>query len=66
MDKELMEIGQSAYSAIVQMVHAVKIEDGVPTTAHLEVQDWFKPWTTYYVPTPGVLLEYVSRFYFGE
>jgi len=37
-----------------------------PTTAHLEAQDWFQPWTPYEGGDEGVLLEYCARFYFGE
>jgi len=36
-----------------------------PSSARLEVQDWFKPWTEYPCDE-SVLLGYVSRFYMGE
>jgi len=36
-----------------------------PTTAKLEVQDWFKPWTEYRCEE-SVLLEYVAQLYLGE
>lgn len=36
-----------------------------PSTARLEVQDWFLPWTEY-VCNEDVLLEYAWQFYFGD
>lgn len=41
-------------------------EYGQPTTARLEVQDWFTPWTEYQDASETVLLDYVGRFYFGD
>lgn len=39
-------------------------EWGGPTTARLEVQDWFKPWT--FVSDSDEVLAYADCFYFGE
>jgi len=41
---------------------------GQPDTAHLQVQDWFKPWSSVYVADDQheVLLRFVSHFWFGE
>ena len=39
-------------------------EYGAPTTARLEVQDWFKPWT--FVSDSDEVLAYADCFYFGE
>lgn len=42
-------------------------ENGQPTRAWLEYQDWGTPWTHYYVEGAGeVLLEFAGVFYFGE
>jgi hypothetical protein len=38
---------------------------GEPTTARLEAQDWFTPWTEYRDANEDVLLEYARVFYFG-
>jgi hypothetical protein len=40
-------------------------EHGQPVTAHLQCQDWFKPWTEYQCDE-DVLLRYASCFYFWE
>lgn len=37
-----------------------------PTSARLEVQDWGKPWTTYWRASEDTLLSYARCFYFGE
>jgi hypothetical protein len=37
-----------------------------PETAHLEVQDWYKPWTEYTDTDQDVLLAYCRCFYYGE
>ena len=44
------------------------LDQGSPSTARLECQDWFKPWTDVDI-TPEdrkALIEYASCFYFGE
>lgn|SRR3990167_7515717 len=41
-------------------------EHGEPTSARLEAQDWFQPWTEYRGGDEAVLLAYASCFYFGE
>jgi hypothetical protein len=55
-------------------------EHGEPTTARLEVQDWFQPWTEYRPTNPddktfasridtkaeSIMLTYARCFYFGE
>jgi hypothetical protein len=56
-----------------------ELDQGQPTRAWLEVQDWFTPWTQYFgvtdpndpgartnLPSQDVLLAYASQFYFGE
>jgi hypothetical protein len=56
-----------------------ELDQGQPTRAWLEVQDWFTPWTQYHgvtdpndlgarinLPSQDVLLAYASQFYFGE
>lgn len=43
-----------------------ELDRGEPTTARLEVQDWFQPWTEYRESNESVLLSYVQWFYFGE
>lgn len=44
-----------------------ELDDGEPTRAWLEVQDWGTPWETYYEQGIGeLLLEYCRCFYFGE
>ena len=40
------------------------IDNGEAKTAHLEVQDWFKPWTEYVPADQDVLLAYVRCFCF--
>ena len=37
-----------------------------PTSARLEVQDWFKPWTEYVPADEDVLLTYARCFFYGE
>jgi hypothetical protein len=43
-------------------------ELGEPTSASLEVQDWFEPWTSFPVSEEenDALLTYASQFWFGE
>lgn len=41
------------------------LDRGTPTSARLEHQDWFKPWTQYHCDQ-DVLLAYASHFWFGE
>lgn len=43
-----------------------ELEDGEPTRAYLQVQDWGTPWTDYIGQDCEVLLAYVRCFYFGE
>ena len=40
-------------------------EHSQPTSARLEVQDWFKPWTQFNCDE-DILLAYCQEFYFGE
>lgn len=43
----------------------VELDDGEPTRAYLQVQDWGTPWTDYYEEGIGeVLMKYVSCFCF--
>lgn len=42
------------------------LSNGEPTSARLEVQDWWKPWTEYVPASQDVLMAYVGCFYFGE
>jgi hypothetical protein len=44
------------------------LEDGQPTTARFEYQDWFKPWTEARLDEAqrATVLEYAQQFYFGE
>ena len=37
-----------------------------PTSARLQAQDWFLPWTDYRDADESVLLDYCRCFYFGE
>ena len=39
-----------------------------PETAELQVQDWFKPWSTPYLDgvKEATLLQFVRQFYFGS
>lgn len=41
---------------------------GEPVTAHLEVQDWFLPWTRFHQneSDTAALLAYAGCFYFGD
>ncbi len=44
-------------------------EFGEPTSAGLEYQDWFEPWTPYFDMTirdNEAILEYAKQFYFGD
>lgn len=41
-------------------------EYGEPTSAKLQVQNWFTPWTEYRGADEEVLLTYCRCFYFGE
>lgn len=43
-----------------------ELEDGEPTRAWLEVQDWGTPWTQYFGASQETLLAYARCFYFGE
>ena len=43
-----------------------ELDDGQPSRAWLEVQDWFTPWTEYIGASQDVLLTYAQQFYFGE
>lgn len=42
------------------------LDRGTPTSARLEHQDWFKPWTQYHLADQSVLLAYAQHFWFGE
>lgn len=42
------------------------LDRGEPTSATLEVQDWFTPWTEYAAADESILLAYAGCFYFGE
>lgn len=37
-----------------------------PSSAFLQAQDWFTPWEEYRGADESILLDYASRFYFGE
>ena len=37
-----------------------------PSSARLEVQNWFKPWTVYPEADEDVLLDYARCFYYGD
>lgn len=41
-------------------------EHGEPTSASIEAQDWFKPWTEYHDADEETLLTYCRQFYFGD
>lgn len=43
-----------------------ELENGQPTRAYLQVQDWGTPWTDYLEADSDVLLTYAQQFYFGE
>jgi hypothetical protein len=45
-----------------------ELQDGQPSRAWFEYQDWFKPWTEVIVDSAdhATMLEYAQRFYFGE
>lgn len=40
-------------------------ENGTPTRAWMEYQDWGTPWTMYLGASEEVLLKYCEQFYFG-
>lgn len=40
-------------------------ENGSPTSARLEVQDWGTPWTPFFEAAEDVLLRYATFFYYG-
>jgi len=42
-----------------------ELDDGYPTTAELQFQDWFTSWQKYECDEE-VLLQYANNFYFGE
>lgn len=42
------------------------LENGEPTRARLQAQDWFQPWTDYVQADQDTLLSYCRCFYFGE
>lgn len=42
------------------------LDRGTPTSARLEHQDWFKPWTEYHEADEQVLLAYAAHFWYGE
>lgn len=47
----------------------LELDDGEPSRAWLEVQDWYTPWTRYYDFSHGFedkLLDYARCFYFRE
>ena len=41
------------------------LDNGEATSARLQVQDWFKPWSEYIAADTDVLMAYVGCFYFG-
>jgi hypothetical protein len=43
-----------------------ELDNGEPTRAWLEVQDWGTPWTRYFDISQDTLLAYARCFYFGE
>jgi hypothetical protein len=43
-----------------------ELENGEPSRAWLEVQDWGTPWTQYFDISQDALLAYARVFYFGE
>jgi hypothetical protein len=46
-----------------------ELNNGSPTSATLEVQDWFQPWTAYYPKESDaeeILLDYARHYYFGD
>lgn len=42
------------------------LRDGEATSARLEVQDWWKPWSEYIPADHGTLMAYANCFCFGE
>ena len=42
-----------------------EIDGEEASSARLEVQDWFTPWTEYVDADEDVLIAYASCFYFG-
>ena len=43
-----------------------ELDDGEPTRARLQAQDWGTPWTDYIGGDSETLLTYCRCFYFGE
>jgi hypothetical protein len=43
-----------------------ELDNGEPSRAWLEVQDWGTPWTQYFDISQDTLLAYARCFYFGE
>ena len=43
-----------------------ELDNGEPTRAWIESQDWFKPWTEFVGSDSETLLTYCRCFYFGE
>lgn len=43
-----------------------ELDNGTPSRAWLEYQDWGTPWTQYFGARQSILVEYTSVFYFGE
>ena len=42
------------------------LDEGQPTSARLQHQDWFTPWRDCHEAREKILLSYASCFYFGE
>lgn len=42
------------------------LDDGQPTRAYLQYQDWGTPWTDFFVGDRKLLLDYARHFWFGE
>lgn len=43
-----------------------ELDNGTPSRAWMEYQDWGTPWTQYHGARQDTLVEYSSIFYFGE
>lgn len=43
-----------------------ELDNGTPSRAWMEYQDWGTPWTQYHGARQSILVEYASIFYFGE
>ena len=41
-------------------------DNGEPTRAYLQYQDWGTPWTDYFTGDMETLLDYARQFWFGE